>query len=166
MFEDFGLSPESNTLDDFVATAKAIEQCGKTKTYYEAMKCNMQSNTSTTRATPKPAPPFCQPTAVHNVGQHSTPMKLPRFSRPSPRTTINKAKPVGQNDPHAAITRNRVGIPRKCIPMKTGNGGGHLLQLRKEGPLLPQLYQPTKTKEGLRMSSSLNRDWRRRREPR
>jgi len=26
MFEDFGLSPESNTLDDFVAMAKAIEQ--------------------------------------------------------------------------------------------------------------------------------------------
>jgi len=116
MFENFGLPPESNTLDDFVATAKAIEQRGKTKTYYEAMKRNMQSNTSTTRATPKPAPPFCQPTAVHNVGQHSAPMKLPRFSRPSPRTTINKAKPVGQNDPHAAITRNRVGISRKCIP--------------------------------------------------
>jgi len=41
MIEDFGLSPESNSLDDFVATAKAIEQRGKMKTYYEAMKQNM-----------------------------------------------------------------------------------------------------------------------------
>jgi len=41
MFEDFGLSPESNTLDNFVATAKAIEQQGKTKTYYEIMRCNV-----------------------------------------------------------------------------------------------------------------------------
>ena len=95
MFEDFGLSPESNTLDDFVATAKAIEQRGKTKTYYEAMKHNMRSNPSTTRATPKPAPPSCQPTVAHNVGQRSAPTRLARFSRPPPRTMNNKAKPMG-----------------------------------------------------------------------
>jgi len=99
MFEDFGLFPESNTLDDFVTTAKAIEQRRKTKTYYEAMKHNMQSNPSTTMATPKPAPPSCQPTVAHNVGQHSTPTRLARFSRPPPRTMNNKAKPTGQNDP-------------------------------------------------------------------
>jgi len=82
MFEDFGLSPESNTLDDFVTTATAIEQHGKTKTYYEAMKHNMRSNPSTTRATPKPAPPFRQPTVAHNVGQRSEYMSLaPVFGR-------------------------------------------------------------------------------------
>lgn len=37
----FGLSPESNSLDDFVAMAKTIEQRGKTKTYYKAMKQNV-----------------------------------------------------------------------------------------------------------------------------
>src|SRR6266704_680640 len=46
MFEDFGFSPESNTLDDFMATAKAIEQRGKTKTYYTAMRQNIRGTTS------------------------------------------------------------------------------------------------------------------------
>jgi len=45
IFEDFGLSPESNALDNFMATAKAIEQWVKTKTYYEIMRCNVQGTT-------------------------------------------------------------------------------------------------------------------------
>jgi len=55
MFKDVGLSPESNMLDDFMATAKAIEQRGKTKTYYEIMRCNIQGTASGTnnRAMPK-----------------------------------------------------------------------------------------------------------------
>ena len=48
MFKDFWLSPELNMLDDFVATAKAIEQQGKTKTYYEIMRCNVRGTTSGT----------------------------------------------------------------------------------------------------------------------
>ena len=58
MFEDFGLSPESNSLDDFIAMAKTIKQWGKTKTYYGAMKKNVQSNASkpSNRASPKTNP--------------------------------------------------------------------------------------------------------------
>ena len=97
MIEDFGLSPESNSLDDFVATAKAIEQRGKTKTYYEAIKQNVQSNISTlnNRALPKAGPAPCQTNVSYNTQCVSLP-RLARFTWPLPKyNNTNKAKPFG-----------------------------------------------------------------------
>ena len=95
MFEDFGLSPESNTLDDFVATAKAIEQRGKTKTYYEIMRRNVRGTTSGTnnRAMPKGLTLPRTPWKVDKGEPGDAVAKPVRFTRPSPRYPNKGAKP-------------------------------------------------------------------------
>ena len=96
MFEDFGLSPESNSLDDFVAMAKTIEQWGKTKTYYEAMKQNVRSNASkpSNRASPKTNPTPCQYNTGYNAQRASLPRPA-RFAWSPAKPNNGKAKPSG-----------------------------------------------------------------------
>ena len=82
MIEDFGLSPESNSPDNFKAMAKAMEQHRKMKTYYKAMKWNVRGNTlmPNNRALPKTSPAPCQANMNYNAQCTS----LPRRSLLSP----------------------------------------------------------------------------------
>jgi hypothetical protein len=48
MFKDIGLSPEVNSLDDFVAMAKSIEQHDKTDAYYRQLHNKTSTNSTST----------------------------------------------------------------------------------------------------------------------
>jgi len=149
MIEDFGLSPESNSLDDFVATAKAIEQRGKTKMYYEAMKRNVQGNTSTlnNRALPKASPAPCQTNVSYNAHRASLP-RTARFARPPPKyNNANKAKPFGRNDP-PHNDHHKVGQASKEAhpPQRQKTAKDTCFNCGKKGHFSPNCPNPSKPK--------------------
>ena len=59
MFKDIGLSPEVNSLKDFVAMAKSIEQRDKTDAYYRQLHHKTSANSANTPS--KPSTPRAKP---------------------------------------------------------------------------------------------------------
>ena len=164
MFEDFRFLPESNTLDDFVAMAKAIEQRGKTKTYYAAMKQNIRGTTlnMTNRA------PLRMTMCKQSASNHRTPPSKPsppiRFACPAPRYANNKAKPSDRYDPHyhSSTPKRQATASDSCFNCgKTGHFtiSAPFCQCRKK-ITYEQLTQPCIVeRRKIRISSIGSRRW-------